>query len=81
MARPSRARRRFHTDRIVDNRRPRLRREPSYWTTIDPSRTSYGRLATMDPWDCGNPRCGICHPDDPGRRTRERRQWRADLEL
>jgi hypothetical protein len=80
MTRPSKARRRFHTDRIVANRRRRLRRETSYWAPAQ-YRTSYGRLATMDPWDCGNPRCGICHPREYGRRAREQRQWRADWEF
>jgi hypothetical protein len=80
MARPSKARRRSHTDRIVANRRRRLRREDPNWMSA-PYRTSYGRLATMDPWDCGNPRCGICHTPDPGQRSRQRREWRADWDL
>jgi hypothetical protein len=72
--RPSRARRRFHTDRIVANRRARYIREfgldrfyigdvEHHNDKLDlwiPKRLEYGRLADRDPWDCGH-RCFLCH--------------------
>lgn len=74
MDRPSRARRRFHTDRIVANRRARYIREfgldrfyigpvEHHNDKLDlsiPKRLEYGRLADRDPWDCGR-RCFLCH--------------------
>lgn len=75
MDRPSRARRRFHTDRIVANRRARFIREwgldffyigpvEHHNDKLDnwiPERLGYGRLADRDPWDCGHARCMLCH--------------------
>lgn len=88
MTRQSKARRRFHTDRIVRNRRARFIRESSWW--IDWTREndiawvgrrlSYGYLATTDPWDCGHPRCGCCHTRDYSWRAREKREWRLQVE-
>lgn len=82
MDRPSKARRRFHTDRIVNVRRKRLLREArSYSGTTDEwleRKLQYGRLDSTDPWDCGNPRCGVCHYVDGSRRARERRAWQRD---
>lgn len=84
--RRTRHRRRFHTDRIVSNRRARYRREDAErwpyavnhaeWLT---KRMAYGRLADRDPWDCGS-HCLLCHGEkfiEP-RRTRENRAWRED---
>ena len=74
--RRTRHRRRFHTDRVVRNRRARYHHE---WP-FHPDRTlPYGLLADRDPWDCGR-RCLLCHWDklvEP-RRTREKRAWRND---
>jgi len=70
--RPTKHRRRFHTDRIVKNRRARWMREMGYDRG---HRLSYGALADRDPWDCGNPQCGVCHWDDGSRRARENREW------
>lgn len=82
MERPSKARRRFHTDRIVNVRRKRLLREDRpYSGTTDEwlaRRMQYGRLSSTDPWDCGNPRCGVCHYVDGSRRAREQRAWRRE---
>jgi hypothetical protein len=79
--RESKARRRFHTDRIVRARRARDRNEtPDEAFAID-RRLAYGWLANRDPWDCGHTGCPICNPRDPGRRAREERLWREDWEL
>jgi hypothetical protein len=78
-------RRRFHTDRVVANRRRRFIRE-SRWMHREPKasnheewlskRLSYGYLDGRDPWDCGNPGCW-CHKDDRNRgREHEEREWR-----
>jgi hypothetical protein len=77
--RRTRHRRRFHTDRIVRNRRARYRRETPDWE-LDrrPQRLPYGLLADRDPWDCGRPGCVCCHwakCTEP-RRARENRAWR-----
>ena len=81
MLRRTKARRRFHTDRIVRVRRARLRDEMPGWAPDDPRAWAYGRLADRDPWDCGHPSCGVCHPHDAGRRARERRRWRTDWDV
>ncbi len=87
----TRHRRRFHTDRIVRARRARWLREQPDWVLdyVGPlerhrsayewrvKQLAYGRLASSDPWDCGEPRCGVCHPVDDSRRAREAREWRA----
>lgn len=85
MERPSKARRRFHTDRIVNVRRKRLLREHRRWFINDEReqewlviRMQYGRLDSTDPWDCGNARCGVCHFVDGSRRAREQRAWRRE---
>lgn len=78
--RRNRHRRRFHTDRIVANRRARFAREG--WPDPRPDRLAYGRLADRDPWDCGR-RCLLCHWGkfvEP-RRAREDRAWRTDWGL
>jgi hypothetical protein len=36
-----------------------------------------GSFSKTDPWDCGNPRCGVCHIVDRGKRSREQREWQA----
>lgn len=84
MERPSKARRRFHTDRIVNVRRKRLMREwrPAVFWSMDEEwvarKMQYGRLDSTDPWDCGNSRCGVCHFVDGSRRAREQRAWRRE---
>jgi hypothetical protein len=86
--RRTRHRRRFHTDRIVANRRARVRREQMSWANgsfTEFYEMAYGRLANSDPWDCGHPRCGCCHyskfSGDHQRRRREERLWREDWEV
>jgi len=88
--RPTRHRRRFHTDRVVAARRARYLREShplrqplatnhdAWWTRV----TSYGLLADRDPWDCGS-HCELCHWDkfNEPRRARENREWRRDWGL
>jgi hypothetical protein len=84
--RRTRHRRRFHTDRIVNARRARYLRESWESSIVERPdwyavRLSYGYLSSTDPWDCGNPRCGICHyskADSRTRRRREERSWRDD---
>lgn len=86
--RRTRHRRRFHTDRVVAARRNRYLRETDHraesraldhddWLA---KHLSYGRLAVMDPWDCGR-RCLLCHCGKftDHRRVREERAWRSDL--
>ena len=80
--RRTRHRRRFHTDRIVNNRRARWRRESRWPEDVEEGRKSrfgYGALADRDPWDCGR-HCLLCHHDkflEP-RRAREKRAWQRD---
>jgi hypothetical protein len=95
--RPSRARRRFHTDRIVANRRARFLRELHLSVYVGPLEhhnntlspivyelLQYGRLAGRDPWDCGR-RCYLCHFEKLTgrgiRRARAKREWRRDWGL
>lgn len=83
--RRTRHRRRFHTDRIVSNRRRRYWAEMPAWRRDEQMHRrllGYGALADRDPWDCGR-RCLLCHWDklvEP-RRARENRAWRADWDL
>lgn len=87
--RRTRHRRRFHTDRIVRNRRARYLREsdPRRWNSANfpewfAQRMSYGRMADRDPWDCGS-HCLLCHHGkflEP-RRARENGAWRAEWGL
>lgn len=35
-----------------------------------------GEWFKRHPLDCGRARCGICHYDDGGSRTRQKRDWR-----
>jgi hypothetical protein len=81
-------RRRFHTDRVVQNRRRRYKREtPDWWGRNVAANheewlaecLSYGRLSDRDPWDCGS-HCLLCHYDKfcTPRRAREKRAWRRD---
>lgn len=94
MPRRTRHRRRFHTDRVVANRRARYLREvdASSWGRAEmraPDHEewmgrllSHGNLASTDPWDCGR-HCVMCHHDkllEP-RRTRETRAWWHDWDL
>jgi hypothetical protein len=69
-----RAHLRFHRDRIVH------RRQAEHARTTPEGRSSRqlpdGRLEDRQAYfGCSRPRCGICHPPDPGRRRRERRAW------
>ncbi|HWK28091.1 MAG TPA: hypothetical protein VNS09_16115 [Solirubrobacter sp.] len=82
--RRTRHRRRFQTDRVVAKRRRRLAHEdPTLANHRDTKAFSHGYLDSADPWDCGNPRCGMCHWDKcfVARRARENRQWRRDWDL
>lgn len=84
MPRRTRHRRRYHTDRIVAKRRARYLREGQVSADDVNSlpglakRLSYGALANRDPWDCGRPRCGVCHGPDPGRRANAKRAWQLE---
>lgn len=82
--RRTRHRRRFHTDRIVANRRARYLRETPSWSLDERwlyPKLSYGRLASTDPWDCGNADCGVCRYWDHGRRAQEKRQWKKECQI
>jgi hypothetical protein len=79
--RRTRHRRRFHTDRIVANRRARYLREDRWpeFMVDRPERWGYGAMSDRDPWDCGR-RCFCCHGAkflEP-RRAREKRAWQAE---
>ena len=94
MPRRTRHRRRFHTDRIVANRRARYLREvaASSWGR-DETRgrdhdewtarlLAYGHLASADPWDCGR-HCVLCHAAkllEP-RRARKNRGRRRERDV
>lgn len=75
-------RRRFHTDRVIANRRRRYRREAADWELAWRRHLEDGRLADRYAYyGCGRPRCYICHPDKVtgGQRTREKRLWRREI--
>jgi len=69
----TRAWRRHHRARIIANR-VKLRDDAFY---------TPGHFAKRKPFDCGNPRCGVCHSGKYGYRTAERlraeREWRIDF--
>lgn len=74
-------RRRYHTDRVIQNRQRRAAQEtPSWWW---PRRLEDGRLSDRNAFfDCGRAHCLLCHWDkfmEP-RRTRENRAWRREAE-
>jgi hypothetical protein len=79
--RRTRHRRRFHTDRVVANRRRFLLDHDQGWMWEVPARVGWGKLADRHPFDCGG-RCLMCHGDkllDAGKRRRqEDRAWRRD---
>lgn len=83
--RPDRGRRRFHTRRVALARRARYLAswpDGAGWPGTD-DKLALGRLDKTDPWDCGNPRCGICHEDrgySSRRRARER-AWLRDIDM
>lgn len=76
-------RRRFHTDRVIANRRRRgelLEANDPWWTAHRPEN---GRLANVFYYrGCGEARCYLCHFDKliGYRRTREKRVWRQEVE-
>lgn len=78
MSRQSRARRRYHRDRIVAKRAAQAKRLAE-WLSPDHG-PSLGRLED-EQWylGCHRPRCGVCHPQkrwSSGDRQREERAWR-----
>jgi hypothetical protein len=79
--RRTRHRRRFHTDRVVANRRRFLLDHDQGWMWEVPARVGWGKLADRHPFDGGG-RCLMCHGDkllDAGKRRRqEDRAWRRD---
>lgn len=75
-SRPSAARRRFHTDRVIAKRLAQARRHP--WSAD--GEHVHGRLDD-EQWylGCHRARCGVCHPEKRwayGDRQREEREWR-----
>jgi hypothetical protein len=65
---------RFHRDRIVHRRQREhaLQAQEGMRDRHLPD----GRLEDHQAYfACPRPRCGLCHPPDPGRRQRERRGW------
>lgn len=80
-SRPSAARRRFHTDRIIAKR---LGQSRSLWW-LDDIEFVRGRLDD-EQWylGCHRARCGVCHPDKrwpSGGRQREERAWRDEEDV
>jgi hypothetical protein len=79
--RRTRHRRRFHTDRVVANRRRFLLDHDQSWMWEVPARVGWGKLADRHPLDCGR-RCLMCHGpkllEGGKRRRQEDRAWRRD---
>lgn len=75
-------RRRFHTERVIANRRRRgrtLERDDLWWKENPPED---GRLANVFYFrGCGLARCGLCHPHKKwgGDRTQAKRAWRREV--
>jgi hypothetical protein len=75
-------RRRFHTGRVISNRRRRgrtLEKNDWWWREHPPEN---GRLRDRLYFrGCGLPRCGLCHPHKRwgGDRTREKRAWKREV--
>ena len=76
-SRPSAARRRFHTDRIIAKRLAQVRALPRR----SDRELVRGRL-DGEQWylGCHIARCTLCHPWDDGGRTRGELRWRRDEE-
>lgn len=74
-------RRRFHTGRVISNRRRRGRTlEKNDWWREHPPEN--GRLRDRFYFrGCGVARCGLCHPHKRwgGDRTREKRAWEREV--
>jgi hypothetical protein len=79
MSRPSRARRRYHRDRIVAKRAAQAVRLAAL-VGYPESAPVLGRLDNEQYYlGCHRTRCGICHPAkrwNYGDREREQRAWR-----
>lgn len=77
MARRDRGYLRFQRDRWVAKRYQQYRRVTPAWDLELFDRFSHrmNYLNKTDPWDCGNPQCGICHWQESSRQ-RDERQWR-----
>jgi hypothetical protein len=74
--RRTRHRRRFHTDRVVANRRRFLLDHDQGWMWEVPARVGWGKLADRHPLDCGR-RCLMCHPRHIEPKARDNRQREA----
>jgi len=78
VSRPTRARRRYHRDRVVAKRAAEARRLGAEPAPV------LGRLDDEQRYlGCHRARCGVCHPDKRwgGERTRGERAWRRAVEL
>jgi hypothetical protein len=79
-SRPSAARRRFHTDRVIARRLA----QAALLSLVDPGEHVRGRLDDEQRYlGCHRARCGMCHPGKRwsyGDRRREDRSWRRDEE-
>ena len=85
MQRHTRAHVREQRSRWICKRIRQIRRVwdvyPEQGETLANYHRPLGKLNKMDPWDCGNPRCGICHAGGYERREgRERLRVASELE-
>jgi hypothetical protein len=81
--RRSRAQIRFHRDRWVAKRFAQYRRVTPLHALWEPRLSEpWGHLEDEQAWlGCSRARCGLCHPDDPGRREHKAREWRRIWEV
>lgn len=73
MKRHTRAHVREQRSRWIRKRIGQIRREWPDWAKHEEvSNCSHlpGKLNKKDPWDCGNPQCGLCRNDGNNRRNR-----------
>ena len=71
----TRADRRARTETVRDRRRRQV-------SAIDPARVRTqrveGKMRSMSPFDCGRPRCGVCHTSKKWKAKSERVKARAE---
>ena len=83
MQRHTRAHVREQRSRWIGKRIRKIRRECPAWHEQEVVNRSHlpGKLNKQDPWDCGNPQCGICRGSGYERREgRERLRIASELE-
>jgi len=73
---------RFHVEQnteIIVRSSEDLYHDP--WKIDCPCDTQVGRFRKRDAWDCGNPRCYVCHSDKFPKRDVTYQEWSANLKL